>query len=454
MVTVAFILFAVTKQAPSTVPKLTLVYWGVIDSEDAMRPFLAAYKTSRPNVTVEYVQKDFANYRNDLLDALASGSGPDLFQIPATWVPEYAAKGRVTPLPASYSLPDFVQKKQLFKTVTSVVQRAQNPVTVAELARDFVPSVSEDSIVNGAIVALPFAADSLALFSNRELLNNARITAPPTSWEELKDASPKLTIADASGNLLQSAIALGAATNVPHAAEILTGLMVQGGATLVDPGTKTAAFNQPTEPDYNPGVAATELFASFATPGKETYTWSAKQGDAFSAFTGGTVALYLGYQFELPRIREAAPQLAFDVTPMLHLDPSGTDRYGCTVGGVCRTYNVAGNWETTVAKLSKHPLEAWDFIQFMARNPSVQRSYAQATKRTPVLRSALDAAKTGGVEDVWINQAFTAHTWYHGLDAITAERAITDVITAVAEGTSQPLEALNLAAQQISATLR
>lgn len=455
VITVVLIVVAATSKKPTGIKPVTLKLWGVVDTPETMKDVLGLYHSVRQNVKVEYTKKDFATYRQDLLDALASGSAPDLFQIPAAWMTEYAAKGRVKPLPKSYTLPEYVTKRQLFKKVTTVVSKAQNLVTIAELQRNFVPSVAEDSVVEAQIVGMPFAVDTLALFSNRQLLDFAQLTAAPKTWDALATAAPKLTTADAQGNFLQSAIALGTPENTPHAVDILSGLMVQGGATLIDAGSKSALFNNESgEEDYNPGLAATELYTSFAQPGKETYAWNAKQGDAFSAFTAGRVALYLGYQFEWERIKAAAPQLAIDVNPMLHLREDGTDRYSCSTGGICRPYNIAGNWTTAVAKQSTHPNEAWDLIQFIARRDDVQRIYAKATKRTPVLKSALEKSKTGGPEDAWIEQAFTAHSWYHGNDAAAAERSFQGLISSVLDGSATAREALDLAAKQVTATLR
>lgn len=455
IVTVILIVVAATSKQPAEIKPVTLKFWGVVDTPEAMREIFGLYTKVRQNVKVEYTKKEFATYRQDLLDALASGSAPDVFQIPASWMTEYAAKGRVKPLPKTYTLPEFVTKRQLFKKVTTVVPKAQSPVTVAELERAFAPSAAEDGVVDGQIVGMPFAVDTLALFSNRSLLDAARLAGPPKTWDALAVTAPKLTSADPQGNFLQYALAFGTADNTPHAVDILTGLMVQGGATLYDADSKSARFNVDAgEEDYNPGLAATELYTSFAQPGKETYSWDAKQGDALLAFTGGKVALYLGYQFEWERIKTAAPQLAIDVNGMLHLREDGTDRYNCSTSGVCRPYDVAGNWMTAVSKQSAHPNEAWDLIQFVARREDVQRIYAKTTKRTPVLKSALEKSKTGGPEDIWIQQAFTAHSWYHGNDATAAERAMQELVTTVLEGSATPREALDLAAKQITATLR
>lgn len=450
------VVLAVTSSGSTgTVRSVTLNFWGVIDEPAALTNVLGAYHGVRSNVTVTYVKKSPDTYRGDLLDALASGTAPDLFQIPAEWLPEYATKGRLAALPKTYSLPEYVSKQQLFKKVTAVVQKAQTSVTVAELQRDFAPSVAEDGVVGGQIYGLPFAVDSLAVFANRDLLNVARASQAPATWDALSAlaANPQLRQLDSQGAFIRSAIGLGTADTVPHAVDILTGLMVQGGATLIDPATKSAHFQDVLEEGYQPGLAATELYTSFASPGKQTYSWNDKQGDAFTAFADGRLGLYLGYQFELDRIKAAAPQLSLDIAPMLHLNTDGTDRFRCSTGG-CQPYNVANNWVSAVSTQSKHPIEAWDLIQFIARRPTVQLQYAKDTHRTPVLKAALAAAKTGGAADVWVDQAYTAHTWYHGNDALAAERAMADLIRSVVDLTATPLDAINLAANQVSQTLR
>ena len=45
-----------------------------------------------PNVTIVYTKKDETTYQQDLLNALASGKGPDIFAISNSWLPEYIDK--------------------------------------------------------------------------------------------------------------------------------------------------------------------------------------------------------------------------------------------------------------------------------------------------------------------------------------------------------------------------
>ena len=54
--------------------------WGV-DSADAMKPIIAGYQALRTNATIKYTQVAAGDYDNQLLTALATGKGPDVFLI-------------------------------------------------------------------------------------------------------------------------------------------------------------------------------------------------------------------------------------------------------------------------------------------------------------------------------------------------------------------------------------
>src|ERR1035437_6417342 len=59
----------------------TVVLWGTLDSQ-AVFTSLDDFNKANKDVIVKYVQKDSATFDQDLLEALASGTGPDLFFLP------------------------------------------------------------------------------------------------------------------------------------------------------------------------------------------------------------------------------------------------------------------------------------------------------------------------------------------------------------------------------------
>ena len=59
----------------------TVVLWGTVPSADLTKP-LNDFNIANPTFVVKYEQKSADTFDQDLLEALASGSGPDLLLFP------------------------------------------------------------------------------------------------------------------------------------------------------------------------------------------------------------------------------------------------------------------------------------------------------------------------------------------------------------------------------------
>ena len=71
---------------------VTLTMWGVFDDSQSIQPLLEAYRKVRPNVQIVYTKKDINSYYSDLLNALAAGTGPDIYSIHNDWLPAFLDK--------------------------------------------------------------------------------------------------------------------------------------------------------------------------------------------------------------------------------------------------------------------------------------------------------------------------------------------------------------------------
>ncbi len=56
--------------------------------------------------------------------------------------------------------------------------------------------------------------------------------------------------------------------------------------------------------------------------------------------------------------------------------------------------------------------------------------------------------------EVFANMLLTAKTWYHGMDAQTAEKILREMIDSVAEGRAFAKEAISQAANMVQQTMR
>ena len=159
----------------------------------------------------------------------------------------------------------------------------------------------------GKIYGLPLSVDSLALIYNRTMLDNAGITKAPSTWLEVKEAVKKLTLQDDEGNIVQSGIALGGSKNINRTSDILSLLMMQNGTEMVDPTGRKIMFAETSpysdDKNYRPGMEALRFYSDFAMPSKEVYSWNSAMPEASEAFVTGSLAMMLGYSYQLPIIR-------------------------------------------------------------------------------------------------------------------------------------------------------
>ena len=146
--------------------RVTLVYWKLFDSQDNLQPVFQAFQKNHPNITIQYVEKDVNTYEQDLINALAAGTGPDIYSINNAWLPKY--KDKIAP--ATSTLWSFKDYKDAFADVA---------------VKDFT--------LNNQVYGVPLALDSLALYYNKDILGTNGIATPPKTWDELCQMCKKLS---------------------------------------------------------------------------------------------------------------------------------------------------------------------------------------------------------------------------------------------------------------------
>jgi multiple sugar transport system substrate-binding protein len=284
----------------------------------------------------------------------------------------------------------------------------------------------------------------LALFYNRDLLNNAGITNPPVNWSEFVDQVRRLTITDFDGNIVSSGTALGTAFNISRASDILSLLIMQSGANMTD-DRGNAVFNRNPATYAQSGLAAgtaLNFYNSFAAPSTEVYTWDSAMPNSRQAFMEGRVAFYFGYAYDIPVIKTQAPKLNFDVTTMPQQSSPAI--------------NFANYWVETVSKKSKNINEAWDFVLFMTANAENNKKYITKAQKPVALRSLIDWQKEQpGVNLLvpFVDQILTAKSWYKGRDAKAMENIMKSLINNNLLGVDKTEKLIGNAVSQINQTL-
>lgn len=155
----------------------TLKFWSFHAGAEAdfLENVVEEYNSTHDDVQIEHTVVNQSDYTTTLIPtAYANGEAPDILYVePATFT-KYADKGMLMDL---------------------------SPYYTEELKADILPSVLDAVTVDGKIYALPIEMETLGLFYNADMLEEAGI-APPTTWDELYEAAKALTTDDVYGLVL------------------------------------------------------------------------------------------------------------------------------------------------------------------------------------------------------------------------------------------------------------
>lgn len=434
------------KPVQKALDSVTLNYWRVWDGQDDLKPIIDAYNTSQPNIKINYRKLSYDEYEAALLDAWAEDRGPDIFSIQNTWIRKYQTK--IAPMPENITMIRPVVTGTFKKEVVGEVQTKKS-ISLSEVKQNFVDAVAPDVIISTdgkeKVYGLPLFIDTLAMYYNKDLLNNAGIPELSPYWnQDFQQQVKKLTKQDVRGELIQSGVALGGSKNIERSSDILSALMMQNGAVMMEGNTVT--FNRiPSvfrdRQGYNPGVDAIRFYSDFANPAKEVYSWNSSLDNSLQHFINGKLAIFFGYSYHLPIIQSQAPKLNFGIAKFPQIEGNPTEA------------NTANYWVETVSAKTKYPNEAWDFVQFMTTKPEQAKMYLERVRKPAALRTLLKDQLADDTLKVFASQVLTAKNWYRGKDVIAAEGALNEMIDAVIVNGEEIEKVVNLAVSRIQQTI-
>lgn len=417
-----------------------LTWWRTQGTENDTKSLINIYRASRSNVNVQVRLVRPEELEQQLLEALASGRGPDIVSLPNTLLTSW--QERLSPLPASITIPA-QEYSGTIKRELKWVMKTVPAMTIGELRSTYVDTVPDDSVIKGQVYGLPLSLDSLMMFYNIDLLNGIQLPEAPKTWTEFKDASQKLTKLDQRGALIQDGVAMGEADNITYSADVLAALMLQNGTRMtIGDGTRTS-FSEPVSVNrqtYTPGADALRFYTDFANPTKETYSWSADEPLDQQAFASGKVGFIFGYWRDYAALKTRAPKIRIGVARFPQIDNVGAPTY------------LANYSLETVTKQSKNADQAWDFLQFISK-PDIIAPYLEATGQLTAHRSLITKQLSNLDLNSPSGQILTSKTWYHGYEPAQMEGAFKTMIRQVNQGTKLE-EALIFAARTIDKTLK
>lgn len=390
-----------------------LTVWSTFETSENMEPFIASYQEKYPNVQITYAEKNVDTYEEDLLNALASGSGPDIFAIHNDWLPKYADKLKEAP---------------------------SKTLTIREYKDTFVDAAYNDFVLEGKVYAVPLSVDSLALYYNKDILGSFGIATPAKTWDELSEHARKITRSNSSGFFNRSGVAIGTVSNVSRAVDIIYLLILQNGTVPYtedfSQSNLDSAVQDKSGNSIYPAAQALSFYTSFSNSNSENYNWNSRSNYSIDAFANSEAAYLYGYSYTRDAILQKSPNLNFDVTaaPQPNLDQS--------------VVNFANYSGMAVSKQTKSSAVAWDFVKHMTNKDSLKSYYERhkvPSSRKDLISEQIEDPEIG----VFAYANLTAKSFFKKdqkkVDAIIA--AMVDSI--VLRGNSID-NALSSAAQQIN----
>jgi multiple sugar transport system substrate-binding protein len=341
-----------------------LTWWGLWEDEVVVKPLIEEYQKEHPKVKIKYVKQSHQDYRERLTNALARGTGPDIFRFHNTWVPMF--RNELDSVPPSVMSP-------------------------AEYAKTYYPVISSDMTSGTGLVGIPLGYDALTLYINEDIFAAAG-KSPPTTWDDLRKLAIELTAKDEQGTIRQAGVALGEVENVEHWPEILGLMMVQNGVNLANPTGKLAED-------------ALNYYLVFSSVDG---VWDTSLPPSTIAFANGKLAMYFGTTWRAFEIKNMNPDLRFRAVSLPQLPKDSPDLPDV----VYASYWVEGVW-----KRSENKEAAWDFLKFLSSKESLEKMYQNASKtrlfgepypRTDMRTLLIDHPIVGAM----ISEATNARSWY------------------------------------------
>lgn len=276
-------------------PQGNVVVWGVLPIEQIGQT-IDDFNISNQGYTISYTEHAPEQFRQDLVEALANGSSPDVVIVSSEIISQIRDRLYVTPFSA-YS------ERAFRDTYTDGAQLLVTPE---------------------GILGLPLLVDPLVTYYNRDAIAGANFVVPPATWDDLSTALPLLTKKDTKNAIIQSAIGLGLYDNVRNARDILSALFLQTGnsVALYNTTTKTTAITlgqTQGSADVPDTARALQFYTNFANPTSTSYTWNSALPNTRAYFVAGKSAFYIGRASELFAIQTENPNLNFDVAQLFQI---------------------------------------------------------------------------------------------------------------------------------------
>ncbi|MGQ4575861.1 ABC transporter substrate-binding protein [Dermabacteraceae bacterium P7006] len=306
-------------------------------------------------VKVELQSSDWGSAFQKITTGAASNSLPDVFAIGGIWTAPLASKGVLLDL--GPKLDKWDAKGEFFS------------------------GMLEDGVYEGKQYALPFQADVRVGMYRKDLLEEAGVSALPTTWDEFRAAAEKVKVK----GKVKSPIYWNLDTSIGIQQSFAQLFLQAGGKYFDSQGKATFASDA--------GVKALTFMVDTFKDGLSDYN-IVYSGNGPRPLVDGMAALTLNGVAVANNARDNKPEVVDKLAagPGLKADAAG------------KSTSVAWINKFAIAASSKNPDKAWELVQYLTGGPSrdelaklygnlpVRKDVAKASWLTPLDKQVMESA--------------------------------------------------------------
>jgi multiple sugar transport system substrate-binding protein len=319
-------------------PDRTVVrFWAMGREAEVVGQFIPEFERAHPGIRIEMQNIPWTAAHEKLLTAFAADGLPDVCQLGNTWIPEFAALDTLTPL-------------QRYVDASQVIEQP-----------DYFPGIWDTNVIDGRLLGVPWYVDTRLLFYRKDMLREAGIERPPTTWAEWETA-----MAAIKRNVGPRRYALLMPINE---FEQQLSLALQQDDPLLRDGDNYGNFRSP---GFRKALAfyANTFEKEWAPKMSETQI-----SNVWDEFFNGFYAFYLSGPWNIREFRKRQPKELEGKWGTMPLP--GPDGPGA---------GIAGGTSLVIFRSSRHTDAAWKWIEFLSQ-PGIQQRFHAAIGDLPPRRS-------------------------------------------------------------------
>jgi len=322
--------------------EITYQFWGSPQEVDAWNAVARSFEADHPGIKVNVEASDWDSYWEKLKVKMAGGTPPDVFAMDAPLYKDWQSRG-------------------VLLNLTPYLDKAPG------ILDGVYPITLEAYKTADGYYGLPRDFQTIVLYYNKDMFDAAKLAYPDDSWtwDDLRKTSAKLTLdKNSDGKTDQWGFWAEA-----YDMEPLWGALVWSfGGAVLDPDAGKTLISSPE------ATAAFQFLSDMWLTDKLLPTSLQLQQYGSDGFFAGIAAMGLSGHWVVP---DYAPQaFKWDIAPL----PKGP-------AGRATSVNSAG---FVIAKDSKHPDEAWEFVKF-AIGEKGQSELAKVGLAIPVRQSVAES---------------------------------------------------------------